>query len=87
MLKEIKYSIFLIVIFIFIFFTSKYYFSDENKKNSFRSLNTIDQKINLYSQNLPVLKNDTQNIIEYSKNTKNKKKKKYYFWELFNKND
>ena len=87
MLKEIKYSIFLIVIFIFIFFTSKYYFSDENKKNSFRSLNTIDQKIDLYSQNLPVLKNDTQNIIEYTKNTINKKKKKYYFWELFNKND
>ena len=87
MLKEIKYTIFLIVIFIFIFFATKYYFSDENKKNSFRLLNTIDQKINLYSQNLPVLKNDTQNIIEYSKNTKNKKKKKYYFWELFNKND
>ena len=86
MFKEIKYSIFLIVIFIFIFFTGKHYFSDTNKKNSFRSLNTIDQKINLYSQNLPVLKNDTQNIIDYVKNTKNKKKK-YFFWELINKDD
>ena len=86
MLKEIKYSIFLIVIFIFIFFTGKYYFSDTNKKNSFRSLNNIDQKINLYSQNLPILKNDTQNIIDYVKNTKNKKKK-YFFWELINKDD
>ena len=75
MFKEIKYSIFLIVIFIFIFFTGKHYFSDANKKNSFRSLNNIDQKINLYSQNLPILKNDTQNIIDYVKNTKNKKKK------------
>ena len=56
MFKEIKYSIFLIVIFIFIFFTGKHYFSDTNKKNSFRSLNNIDQKINLYSQNLPILK-------------------------------
>ena len=69
------------------FFVSKYYFSDINKKNSFRSLNAIDKKINLYSQNLPILDNDTQNIIEYVKNTKNKKKKKYYFWELINKND
>jgi|TARA_B100000767_G_scaffold167902_1_gene157290 uncharacterized membrane protein YvbJ len=86
MFKEIKYSIFLIVIFIFIFFTGKHYFSDANKKNSFRSLNNIDQKINLYSQNLPILKNDTQNIIDYVKNTKNKKKK-YFFWELINKDD
>ena len=86
MLKEIKYSIFLIVIFIFIFFTGKYYFSDANKKNSFRSLNNIDRKINLYSHNLPILKNDTQNIIDYVKNTKNKNKK-YFFWELISKND
>ena len=86
MLKEIKYSMFLIVIFIFIFFTGKYYFSDANKKNSFRSLNNIDRKINLYSHNLPILKNDTQNIIDYVKNTKNKNKK-YFFWELISKND
>jgi hypothetical protein len=87
MLKEIKYLIFLIVIFIFIFFAGKFYFSDINKKNSYQSLNNIDQKINLYSQDLPVLKNDSQNIIEYAKNTKNKKNKKYYFWKLINKND
>ena len=87
MLKEIKYSIFLIVIFVFIFFTGKYYFSDANKKNSFRSLNNIDKKINLHSQNLPILKNDTQEIIEYAKNTKNKKERSYFFWELINKDD
>ena len=57
-----------------------------NKKNSYRSLNNIDQKINLYSQNIPILDSDTQNIIEYTKNTKIKKKK-YHFWELINKND
>ena len=87
MFKEIKYLIFLVVIFIFLFFVSKYYFSDTNKKNSYRSLNNIDQKINLYSQNLPVFKNDTLNIIEYVKNSENKKKKKYFFWELINKDD
>ena len=87
MLKEIKYLMFLIIIFIFIFFSSKYYFSDANKKKSFRSFNTVDKKINIYSQNLPVLNSDTQNIIEYAKNKDNKKKKKYYFWKLINKND
>ena len=87
MAKEIKYLIFITIILTFIFFTGKYYFSDLNKKNSYRELNNIFEKINLYSINLPVLTNNTQNIIEYVKNTKNKKKKKYYFWELINKND
>ena len=87
MLKEIKYLVFLIVIFSFIFFTGNYYFSEINKKNSYRTLNNIDQKIKLYSQNLPVLKSDTQNIIEYVKNKKDKKMKKYFFWELINKDD
>ena len=87
MFKEIKYLVFIITIFAFIFFTGKYYFSDINKRSSYRSLNIIDKRINLYSQNLPLLKNDTLNIIEYTKNTKDRKKKKYYFWELINKND
>jgi len=87
MLKEVKYLIFLLVITLFIFFTAKYYFSDSHKKKSFRSLTNIDKKIENYSQNLPILEDDTKNIIEYVKNTQTKKKKKYYFWELLNKDD
>ena len=87
MLKEVKYLIFLLVITLFIFFTAKYYFSDSHKKKSFRSLASIDKKIENYSQNLPILEDDTKNIIEYVKNTQTKKKKKYYFWELLNKDD
>ena len=87
MIKEFKYLIYLIIIVIFIFFTSKYYFSDLNKKKSFRSLVNIDDKINSYSENLPILIDDTKNIIEYVENTQTKKKKKYYFWKLINKND
>ena len=87
MLKEIKYTIFIVIIFGFIFFSLKYYFSDTNKKKSYRSLNNIDKKINLYSQNIPILDNDTKNIIEYSKNINTKKKKKYFFWELISKDD
>ncbi|MGL3827716.1 hypothetical protein [Candidatus Pelagibacter communis] len=87
MLKEVKYLIFLLVITLFIFFTAKYYFSDSYKKKSFRSLTNIDKRIENYSQNLPILEDDTKNIIEYVKNTQTKKKKKYYFWELLNKDD
>ena len=82
MLKEIKYLIFIIVISVFIFFTGRYYFSDENLKNSYRSYKNNDEKIKLYSENLPLLENDTQDIIEYVKQTNKDKKKKFNFWKL-----
>ena len=82
MLKEIKYLIFIVIITLFIFFTGKYYFSDENIKNSYRSYKNIDEKVKIYSKNLPLLKNDTENIIEYVKQTDKKKKKKFNFWKL-----
>jgi len=86
MIKEIKHLIYISIIIFFIFLTGKYYFSDTNKKNSFRSLNDIDKKIRLYSQNIPILKDNTQNIIEYTESIKTKKKK-YHFWKLINKDD
>ncbi len=82
MLKEIKYLIFIIVISVFIFFTGRYYFSDENLKNSYRAYKNNDEKIKLYSENLPILENDTQDIIEYVKQTNKDKKKKFNFWKL-----
>ena len=82
MLKEIKYLIFIVIISLFLFFTGKYYFSDENIKNSYRSYKNIDKKVKIYSKNLPLLKNDTENIIEYVKQTDKKKKKKFNFWKL-----
>tara|TARA_B110000037_G_C16992279_1_gene453622 strand:+ start:169 stop:429 length:261 start_codon:yes stop_codon:yes gene_type:complete len=82
MLKEIKYLIFVAIIILFLFFTGKYYFSNENIKNSYRSYKNIDEKIKVYSKNLPLLKNDTENIIEYVKQTDKKKKKKFNFWKL-----
>jgi spermidine synthase len=82
MLKEIKYLVFIAIISIFIFFTGRYYFSDENIKNSYRSYKNIDEKVKIYSKNLPLLKNDTENIIEYVKQTDKKKKKKFNFWKL-----
>ena len=86
MIKELKYVFYIIIIFFFIFFVSRYYFSDEYKKKSYRSLNTIEEKINIFSENLVTLESDTNDIIEYVEYQKNKDKKKYHFWELL-KND
>ena len=76
MIKEIKYLLFTLVIILFIFFSGKYYFSETNKKNSYRSLNTIDQKIDIFSEKLPILEDDTKNIIEYVEQSNKKKKEK-----------
>ena len=59
MLKELKYLLFLIVIVLFFFLSFKYYFSNENKKNSYRSLKNIEDKTKNYSRNLILLKSDT----------------------------
>ena len=82
MLKEIKYLIYIIIILLFVFFTGKYYFSDENIKKSYRSQKNIDEKIKVYAKNLPILENDTNDVIEYVKQTNKKKKKKFNFWKL-----
>ena len=87
MLKEIRYLIFLVIIILFLFFTGKYYFSDTNKKNSYRSFNTIDEKIDIYADRLPVLEDDTDDIIEYAEQSKNKKRKKFNFWKLLETNE
>ena len=82
MIKEIKYFIFFLVIILFIFFSIKFYISDVNKKKTFRNLSSIDKKINVYKTKLPIISNDTDNIVEYLNNEDNSNKKKYYFWDL-----
>ena len=69
------------------FLTGRYYFSDSNKKNSYRALNTIDEKIIVYAEKLTVLEDDTKNIIEYVEQSNNKKKKKFNFWKLLESNE
>ena len=84
MLKELKYLLFLIVIVLFFFLSFKYYFSNENKKNSYRSLKNIEDKTENYSRNLILLNSDTVNIVEYVERKLDKNKKNYNFWNLIN---
>ena len=82
MLKELKYLLHLLTIFIFFFILLKFYLSDRYEKKLYRSLNNYDEVIKKYSKNLPLLENDTKNVIEYVDNNTDKSKKKYKFWKL-----
>ena len=82
MIKELKYFFYIFTIVVFIIFIANYYFSDANKKNSYRSIKLFEKRIIEYSSKLPTLESNTDKIIDYVENTKNKDKKKYKFWEL-----
>ena len=87
MLKELKYPFYILSIFIILFFILKFYFSNDNKKNSYRSLKLTDDKIITFSKKLILLKSDTNNVVEYVEKTIDKNKKDYNFWKLLTNND
>ena len=65
------------------FLTIKYYLSDEHKKKYYRTVNEINNNLSIDDQNIPILKNDTQDIITYV-DDKNEKTKPFSFWKLLN---
>ena len=87
MFKKVINLFFLLLFFIFTILTITFYFSDENirKTNKFRSLYSIN--LNKMINNLPLLKNDTSDIIQYKNDVEiyKKKKKNYIFWDLLGK--
>jgi len=90
MYMKIKNIFFLITFFTFIFLVTKYYFSEQNIIFTNKSRSSYLLKLNNGKNNLPVLKNDTNNIIVYINDLedfKNKRKKR--FWEklISNKNE
>ena len=87
MIRELKYVFYIAIIFFFVFFVIRYYFSEEYVKKSYRSLNLLDEKINIFTNNITILENDTSDIIRYVENDNNEKKKKYHFWNLLKYNE
>ena len=87
MIKELKYFFFLLIIILFFILSLKYYFSDINKKNSYRSNKLVDENISNYSKILILLENDTNDIVEYVEKNIDKNKKNYNFWKLINNNE
>ena len=84
MVKELKYLFYIFIISLFIYFSLKYYLSDDNKKKSFRLLKLNNEKVYNYSKNLILLGNNTNNIVKYVEKTFDENKKNYNFWKLIN---
>ena len=83
MIKEIKYFIYIFTIILFFFLTIKFYLSETNIKNTYKSINYKDENINININDLDlkVLKNNTVDIIEYVDNQLDDEEE-YKFWEL-----
>ena len=82
MYKKIKNIFFLVIFFTFIFLVTKYYFSEQNIIFTNKSRSSYEMLLNNNGNHLPVLKNDTNNVIVHIndlENFKNKRKKR--FWE------
>ena len=87
MKKELKYFLYVFTILAFVFFIINYYFSNDNKKNSYRTIELYDNKLNAISSNLKILQNDTSNIVEYIESSSITDKKKYNFLDLLFNNE
>jgi hypothetical protein len=88
MIKKIVNSFYLVIFFICIFVVLSYYFSEKNIININKSRSVYPNKImNEKLKNLPILKNDTDNIISYSSDIDDFKKNKkiFKFFELLKK--
>ena len=69
----------LISLFTFIFLVTKHYFSEQNLIFTNKSRSSYSLMLNKYENNLPLLKNDTNNVIIYKNELeefKNKRKKR-----------
>ena len=75
---------FLILVIIFFGTTYKFYSSNKNIKDKEFNRNNIDQILNDKISNLPILKNDTDNVIEFNDGFSNeiKNDKPRSFWNL-----
>ena len=88
MYNIIKNVFFVAIFFTFLFLITKYYFSEKNKILTNKSRSSYELILNNGKKDLPVLKNDTNNVIVYVKDLENyKKKRKKRFWEKLISND
>ncbi len=77
-----------LIITAFILLTNFYYFSDKNVEKINKNRVNLSSKISKSLDELPLLIDDTKNIIEYQNNDTNLEKiKKRSFWDLLNSNE
>ena len=83
-MQKILNIFFLILVIIFFGFIFKYYSSNKNIENKDFNRNNIYQLLNDKISNLPILNNDTNNVIEFNDGFSNeiKNDKPRSFWNL-----
>ena len=86
MFKEIYKVIYFIIILLFVYLLFAIYFSEENIKKIKKNRVHIENSFKDYLSNLPILENDTNDVIIYnSSEFLEKKIKKRKIWELLKK--
>ncbi len=80
----IKFLI-LILVFSFFFIVVNYYFSAKNINIVKNNRNNLENRVLNNSSNLPVLRNDTNNVIEFNSGFEDSSQQNFKrsFWELF----
>ena len=88
MFKEFYKVVYFIIILLFVYLLFTIYFSEENIKKIKKNRVYIENSFKDYLSNLPILENDTNDVIIYnSSEFLEKKIKKRKFWELLKKNE
>ena len=81
MVNKIKNTIFLIIFFSSFFLITKNYFSENNRNFTYESRTNFLLSLNYNKEHLPILKNDTLDIVIYKDDLNEFNKKKKRFWE------
>jgi len=88
MIKHFFSVLIFIFIFFFVYFVISIYISNNNQEKMNANRINAYLKIKESLLTLPLLKNDTNNVIEFNSGYKNDSNKiKRNFWNLFKKND
>jgi len=84
---KILNTLMILIIILFTFTIYKYYSSNKNIENRDYNRLNIDEILKEKLNNLPVLSNDTNDVIEFNNSFENEinDEKKRSFWDLLNK--
>ena len=83
MIRNLLKVTYILTIIFFLLFIFIIYFSSDNRSKIIKNRSNLNYNMQKKNLNLPILENDTNNIIEYNfEGSKNNKIKKRYFWNL-----
>ena len=83
MIRNLLKAAYILTIIFYLLFIFIIYFSSDNRNKIIKNRSNFNYNMQKKNLNLPILENDTNNIIEYNfEGSKNNKIKKRYFWNL-----